>query len=185
MEYIKKRLDAQPFFVCCGVVVDRVAEFVKLKSLTVCIFLHIYAILCIFIHKVKFCLYQNSQNLQIFLLIVSFANVFIVYIIMYIIVNTSGVCLEQNHKKNRHNRLSNFMHILTAENPPSTQKYPLLPKPNHFLTLPTSFPSKLSSFPLSPNTAFPSIPNPSQTLTSFPFHPSTLFYPLLHNLSTP
>lgn len=140
---------------------------------------------CIFMHKVKFCLYQNSQNLQIFLLIASFVNVFIVCIIMYIIVNTSGVCLEQNHKKNRHNRLSNFMHILTAENPLSIQKHLLPSKPNHSLALPTSFPSKLSPFLPFPNPTFPPILNLSQTLTSFLFHPSTLFYPLLHNLSTP
>ena len=171
--------------------VERLTEFVKLKSLTICIFLHIYAILCIFIHLYiytffcKFCLYQNSQKLQIFLLIVSFANVFIVCVIMYIIAYTSGVYLEQNHKKNRHNRLSNFMHILTAENPLSIQKYPFHSKPKHSLTLPTSFSSKLSPFPPFPSTAFHPIPNLSQTLTSFPFYPSTLFYPLLHNLSTP
>ena len=138
-----------------------------------------------FAQKVKFCLYQNSQNLQFFLLIVSFVNIFIVCVIMYIIVNTSGVYLEQNHKKNRHNRLSNFIHILTAENPLSIQKYPLPSKPKHSLTLPTSFSSKLSPFPPPPNTTFHPIPDLSQTLTSFLFHPSTLFYPLLHNLSTP
>lgn len=104
---------------------------------------------------------------------------------MYIITYTMGIGLEQNHKKNRHNRLSNFMHILTAENPLSIQKYPLPSKPKHSLTLPTSFSSKLSPFPPFPSTAFHPIPDLSQTLTSFPFHPSTLFYPLLHNLSTP
>lgn len=83
---------------------------------------------------------------------------------MYIIVNTRGVVLEQKAQKNRQDRLSNFMHILTAENPLTIQKYSFPSKPKHSLTLPTLFSSKHSPFPPSPNSTVPSIPHLPKTL---------------------